>query len=184
MSIPMNSPLLHCGSRAGITGRPFAAPHDTPSMDQLKLIAFDAEDLDVISAHLQDAILKAGDMSYLPKEKRFVAVLNRFDWSLALESGVKRTALRRRQTALRFERVLKAQYTGIDLAHTDATLSLLALRFEPAGPEDPAGAVVLYFSGSGAVRLEVECIEAEMKDLGPAWRARRRPNHPEDEAGR
>ena len=149
-------------------------------MDQLKLIAFDAEDLDVISAHLQDAVLKTGDMTFLPKEKRFAAVLNRFDWSLALDAGAERTALRRRQTALRFERVLKAQYSGIDLARADATLSLLAIRFEPVGPDDPAGAVILYFSGSAAIRLEVECIEAELRDLGPAWRAMRRPHHPED----
>ena len=47
----------------------------------LKLVALDPEDLAVLSAHLQDAIAKVGDIAYLPKEKRFAMVLNRFDWT-------------------------------------------------------------------------------------------------------
>ena len=151
-------------------------------MEQLKLIALDPQDLDVISAHLQDSALTVGDMVYLAREMRFAAVLNRFDWPRVLAgTGV---PLQRRQSALRLDRVERAQYTGIDLGDPNTPLALLAIRFEPRGPDDPAGLVTLCFSGGGAVRLEVECIEAELKDLGPAWRARRQPIHPEDDPGR
>lgn len=155
------------------------------TMNSLKLIAFDAEDLAVLSAHVQDAVLKVGDMLYDPKAKRFVAVLNRFDWPEALASGHAPAAGepggpasdRRLQSALRLERVLAAKVQGIDLQARSDVLSVLALQFEPCGPEQPDGLVTIIFSGGGAIRLEVECIEAELKDLGPAWRARGRPAH-------
>ena len=85
----------------------------------------------------------------------------------------------RRRAALRFERVLGAKVQGIDLAHKDAVLELLAIAFEPG--EAPQGHVMLHFAGGGAIRLEVECIEAELKDLGPVWRARSMPQHPGDD---
>ena len=147
-------------------------------MPDLKLIALDAEDLGVISAHLQDAILKVGDMTFQPSEKRFAAVVRRFDWGQALDTG--KAAFERRQTAVRFERVLGAKIAGLDLKKTAEVLELLAVTFEASAADDPAGVVTLIFAGGGAVRLEVECIEAELKDLGPAWRAKSRPNHPVD----
>lgn len=150
-------------------------------MDNLKLIALDVEDLKVISAHLQDAVLKVGDMTFVPRERRFAAILNRFDWTTALPGGTRR-APTRRQSALRFERVLGAQVSGIDLKAGHEVLELLALQFEPAGTEDPQGYLTLVFAGGGAVRLHVECIECEMKDLGPAWQARAVPKHPDDVA--
>jgi hypothetical protein len=143
----------------------------------LKLIALDKDDLDVISAHLQDAILKVGDMAYLQRERRFAVILNRFDWEKAHASGNgKRNTHERRQTALRFERVLKARLQNIRLEAKRDVLELLAIQFEPA--ETPAGRVTLVFAGGGAVQLEVECIEAELKDLGPTWRTRNQPAHP------
>lgn len=146
-------------------------------MDKLKLIAFDAEDLAVVSAHLQDAVLKVADMAYQPRAKRFAAVLRRFDWPASLKGG--KVVPVRRQAALRFERVMAAKLTGFDLKRRSDVLSLLALQFEAKGADDPAGAVTLVFSGGGAVRLEVECIEAELRDLGPQWRARTKPKHPD-----
>ncbi|MDX2158933.1 MAG: DUF2948 family protein [Hyphomicrobiaceae bacterium] len=145
-------------------------------MDQLKLIAFDAEDLSVVSAHLQDAVTRVGDMTYLPRERRFAALLNRFDWAQAHASGDKMAL--RRQSALRFERVLSARSTGLDLARKDEVLALLAVAFAPSEPEDPSGTVTLTFAGSAAVQLDVECLEAELRDLGPVWEARSRPDHP------
>lgn len=147
-------------------------------MDKLKLIAFDAEDLAVVSVHLQDAVLKVADMAYQPRAKRFVAVLNRFDWSGALKAA--KTRPERRQTALRLERVLDAKHSGIDLRRKGDVLSLLAMQFEAKAADDPAGVITLIFAGGAAIRLEVECIEVELKDLGPAWRARSKPQHPED----
>lgn len=149
-------------------------------MDNLKLIALDADDLKIVSAHMQDAVLKVGDMAYVPRERRFAAIFNRFDWT-SVASGGRARAPTRRQAALRFERVLGAQVSGIDLKAGQEVLELLAIQFEPAATEDPQGHVTLVFAGGGAVRLHVECIEAEMKDLGPAWQARAVPKHPEDD---
>jgi hypothetical protein len=148
-------------------------------MADLKLIALDADDLAVISAHLQDAVLKVADLAYLPKEKRFAAVANRFDWVNALEDGKDRPeAFARRLAALRFERVLSAKVSGFDLKNKSAVLSLLAIGFEPA--EAPGGDVMLLFADGAAIRLKVEVIEAELKDLGPVWQAKSRPQHPDD----
>ena len=57
--------------------------------------------------------------------------------------------------------------------------SLLAVTFEPAADpaQAPSGAVVLTFAGGGGVRLEVECIEGRLADLGAAWEARAKPAH-------
>jgi hypothetical protein len=148
-------------------------------MPDLKLIALDSEDLAIISAHLQDAVLKVADMAFLPREKRFAAVANRFDWVEALNSDAAREKhYARRRTALRFERVLGAQVHGIDLKNKGAVVSLLAVAFEPGEP--PEGNVTLRFADGGAIRLNVECIEAELRDLGPVWEAKSRPQHPDD----
>jgi hypothetical protein len=143
----------------------------------LKLIALDQDDLDIISAHLQDAVLRVGDMAFLPPEKRFAIVVSRFDWEEAHRgSNGKRPERHRRQSALRFERVLKARLQGIRLEAKRDVLELLAVQFEAS--DAPAGRVTLIFAGGAAVRLDVECIEAELKDLGPIWRTRNQPVHP------
>ncbi len=149
-------------------------------MPELKLLAFDADDLAVISANLQDALLRVGDLIWLPAEQRFVAVSNRFDWVEALkeagtEVGSSAAAYLRRRSGLRFERVRGAQILGIDLRRKETILSLMAVSFEPSDP--PAGSIILRFADSGAIRLDVECIEAELKDLGPVWRATSMPKH-------
>lgn len=154
-------------------------------MTDLKLIAFDEEDLKVVSAHLQDAVVRVGDMAYLPKERRFAALLNRFDWELAAGAGDggkrRRKIYRRRRSALRFERVLAARVQGLDLKAASEVVSLLAIQFEPITA--PGGAITLIFAGGPAIRLDVECIEAELKDLGAAWRTQSRPDHGDDETG-
>ena len=150
-------------------------------MPDLKLIALDTEDLAVLSANLQDAVMLVADVAYLKREKRFAAILNRFDWAETLDTGaVKRQRQHeRRRCGLRFERVLSAQTSGFDLKARDAVLNLLAIDFDPK--DEPAGYVTLMFSGGAAIRLEVECIEAELKDLGAAWRTRSKPRHPDDD---
>lgn len=144
--------------------------------DTLKLIALDAEDLGVISAHMQDAVLQVGDMAYRPKEQRFVAVTNRFDWTSAgtAETNGNKPYLRHR-TALRFERVLAAKVTGINLEDKRQTLNILALQFTETAA--PAGTVTLVCAGGAAIRLDVECLEVELKDLGAVWAAKAMPQH-------
>lgn len=154
-------------------------------MTQLKLIAFDVEDLNVVSTHLQDAVVRVGDMAFLPRDKRFVAVLSRFDWARLMSAsggGAKGgREFARLRTALRFERVLAARTTGLDLQRPDDVLALLAVSFDGRGPDDPAGTVTLTFSGKAAVQLDVECLEGELKDLGPGWAAQSCPTHPQDD---
>jgi len=143
-------------------------------MTPLKLLALDEEDLAVVSSHLQDAVVRVGDMAYLPSQKRFAAVLNRFDWESA--AGEKAEDYRRRRTALRFDRVLSAKHKDLRPAAPERVLSLLAIHFE-AG-EAPGGRITLTFSGDVTIQLEVECVEAELRDLGPAWPTRHKPEHP------
>jgi hypothetical protein len=146
-------------------------------MTPLKLIALDEEDLAVVSSHLQDAVLRVGDMVYQPSRKRFAAVLNRFDW----EKATAGKDYRRRRAALRFDRVFGAQLRTVKPRASERVLSLLAISFKPT--EAPGGYVTLTFSGDASIQLQVECIEAELKDLGPEWRARAKPKHSSDDAG-
>lgn len=136
----------------------------------LGLMALDAEDLAVISAHVQDAVLRPADIAWRPGDGLLVLTLRRFDWS----SPAKRP--QRRLSALHFGRVARVVHKGMDPAAE--ALNLLAISFEPG--EAPSGALRLDFSGGGAIRAEVECIEAQLKDLGPAWGAIRRPAHETD----
>lgn len=144
-------------------------------MDLLTLVAFDAEDLGVVSTHLQDAVIRAGDLSYLKARRRFALVVRRFDWE-----APRREAPRRRLAGLHFERVNAVRAKGIPQGDPDAVLALLAVTFAPG--EAPSGAVTLVFAGGAEIRLEVECIEAQLKDLGPVWQAGARPDHPDEDA--
>lgn len=143
-------------------------------MDLLKLIALDADDLAIVSAHVQDAVMKIGDVGYKPAEKRFLLPLRRFVWEI--EAGrFRKPHNERRNSVLHFERVLGVRTAGIDQGKKNDVLSLLAIRFEPG--ELPAGMVELVFSGGAAIRLDVEVIEARLADLGGAWEASSRPSH-------
>jgi hypothetical protein len=142
-------------------------------MDALKLVALDDQDLSIVSAHVQDAVMKVGDLEYLPAGKRFVLPMNRFVWEA--KSGLFRQHNERRQSVLHFDRVLGAKTSGISRGKPDDVLSLLAVSFLPL--DAPAGIIELIFSGGGAIMLDVECIEARLVDLGGAWEAASRPFH-------
>lgn len=144
-------------------------------MTPLKLLAVDDEDLKVVSAHLQDAVLRIADMVYLPRERRFAAVVDRFDWIGADRRQGDGPTWERRRAALRIERVEAAQVRNLAVGSPGA-VELLALDFE-AAPEPPGGFITLIFAGGSAVRLHVECIDASLTDLGPCWRSRIRPAH-------
>jgi hypothetical protein len=143
---------------------------ETPPGRDLRLMACDAEDLAVLAAHLQDAILRVGDMVYQPREHRFILLLKRFDW-LGSVSGPPQRAL----TGLHFENVRKVFLRGFRQDRPDDLLSLLNIEFIPG--EAPSGEARLVFSGGCVLRLEVECLEARMADLGPHWRVRHAPGH-------
>ena len=142
---------------------------------ELKLFALDKDDLDIVSTHLQDSVVKVADIHWRPSEKRLVMLLNRFDWE---EAHCANPNFRRRRTALRFDRVNACQCRHVMPHDKDAVLNLLAIDFVATGT--PAGALKLTFSGDAELRLEVECIEVELTDLGPAWETTLRPVHPDD----
>jgi len=131
-----------------------------PAPDPLKLIALDADDLAVISAHVQDARVQASDIVWRPDEKRLVVGMLRLDWEQTLSGG---TAPRRAVAALRFDRVLACKSRNIDLNQPEAMLELLGIEFHPG--EAPGGSALLLFSHGGALRLDVECLECELTDL-------------------
>jgi hypothetical protein len=142
-------------------------------MDLLKLVALDQEDLAVLSAHLQDAQIRVGDLAFLPQERRFALVAQRFDWECSLHEPP-----RRRLTGLHFNRVLACRARGIDRSNVDTTLNLLAVTFQET--DAPSGTATLLFEEGGAVQLDLECVEAQMKDLGPVWACDKRPAHDAD----
>lgn len=149
-------------------------------MQPIKLTALDGEDLEIISAHVQDAVLRVGDFAYRRGEKRVLILLNRFDWQDA-QSGGGRRRYRRRRAVLRFDRVTGLKARKIRQDAGDAVLNLLAVRFDEADP--PGGHVTLLFSGGGVLRLEVECIEAQLADLGAVWETGSMPAHEDEAAG-
>lgn len=141
-------------------------------MDVLKLAALDSDDLTVISACCQDAVLKVGEINVFPKEKRLVLPLNRYAWE---KNGKRLTIPERRRAVLHFDRVLSVQSSGIDRKKPDEVLSLLAIRFEENNA--PSGTVELVFAGEAMLRIEVECIEVQLSDLGATWAAKATPKH-------
>lgn len=130
------------------------APH-------LKLIALDADDLAIISAHVQDARVRTADIIWRPGEKRLVVGMSRLDWEQTLAGE---TSPRRLIAALRFDRVLACKSRNIDLEASQTALELLGIEFHPGAA--PGGSALLMFSHGGALRLDVECLECELTDLG------------------
>jgi hypothetical protein len=128
----------------------------------LKLIAFDADDLAVISAHVQDARLQVADIVWRQSEKRLVLGLSRPDWEETL-LGIEVPG--RLVAALRFDRVLACKSRDIDHGDPDALLELVGIEFHFSEP--PAGVALLLFKHGGAVRLELECLECRLTDFGP-----------------
>jgi hypothetical protein len=147
-----------------------------PCMGELKLVALDKDDIEVVSAHLQDALVRVADILWRPREHRFVMAVNRFDWMAAVEAKPNdKTDYRRCRTALRFERVTACKCRNLDGIGKDTRLNLLAVEF--AETDAPAGIVTLTFSGGGVIRLDVECLEAELADLGEVSTAAICPDH-------
>ncbi len=143
--------------------------------DFLKLLALDAEDLAIVSSHVQDAVLKLGDIKWLATEKRLVLAMNRFVWEAAIVGGPRTRTFERRRAALHFDRVTSVKARGLAARNSEAVVSLLAIRFEETDP--PAGTIELIFAGGGTMRLTVEVLEAQLADLGAAWATGHAPEH-------
>lgn len=134
----------------------------------LKLYARDGADIEVMSAHLQDAVLQIGDMAYLADERRFVLLANRYCWEYD------KTPMRVR-AALQIAGVTSIQHTRLDMKRRDSVVPLLAMQMQDEGE---SGIIMqLVFSGGGEIRLEVEVCEVILEDITAPWGASSQPAH-------
>ena len=143
---------------------------------QLRLFALDTEDLAVISAHVQDAVVKVGEIDWSPRAKHLTLPMNRFAWERTTGGKKRRKPDERRRSALHFARVERVRSTGFSPSDGESVLSVLAVVFEET--DAPAGTITVVCAGEAAIRLDVECIEAQLTDLGAVWAASMRPKHP------
>ena len=134
----------------------------------LHLTAFDAEDLPALSAQMQDAVLQMRDMNWNPARRVFAMTANRFAWDALPEKT-------RRRCGLRFNHVRAVRRSIKENLPQNGVLSLLAMTYTPG--DDLGGTVVMSFSGGHRIALDVECIDAQLDDLGPVWGTGREPQH-------
>jgi hypothetical protein len=148
---------------------------DGTAPTKLKLKASDAEDLSVVSAFLQDALIAVGDIAYMPQDRRFLLVANRFRWeAMPCEESEELGAgdcFERVHSGLRFENVSSVKTRGLDALDAGQLLALLAI-------EPEAGAVTLVFAGDVAIRIEAAATLCYLEDFGEPWPTKWRPKHP------
>lgn len=133
----------------------------------LRLLAEDEADLAVISAALQDAVAKVGDIAYEPRGRTLTLAVNRFRW----EAGVRQ----RVRSALQICGVLQVQARKIRRDRSDAVLELLSISFDAV--EAPGGVLTLNFAAGGELRVVVECVDAVLADVSQPWPTPRAPTH-------
>ncbi|WP_374444544.1 DUF2948 family protein [Stella sp.] len=138
-------------------------------MAKLKLRAVDAEDLAVVSACLQDAIVGIADMTWDREGRRFLLVASRFCWEGCQDRDG--APLERIHSGVCIDGVTAVRHRGIDRSQRDALLSLLAMH-----PVE--GAIHLEFAGGGTIRLEADRILCHLQDLDEPWPTQWRPSHP------
>lgn len=131
----------------------------------LRLLAADADDLQIMSAALQDSILRPVDIVWEKGARRVTLALSRFCW----ECGGTRV-----MAAMQFGDVQAVKSRRLPRG-PETALELLAIDFEPV--EAPGGRVILMFAGGGDLRIDVECLDAVVTDLSERWPARMAPTH-------
>jgi hypothetical protein len=138
--------------------------------EPLRLLAEDEDDLAVISAALQDAIAKVGDIEWDARGRRFTLALNRYLWEVP--GGLLGNRVR---AGLQFGSVLAVKSRNLRRDPPDAVIELLAVRFEPG--DTPGGAIRLAFAGGGDLELTVECVDAALADISAPWPTSSTPAH-------
>lgn len=143
----------------------------------LNLGAFDPDDLKVMSSLVQDAVFPATEMKWIAGQRRFGLLLNRFRWE---DDGRGRRDPERVQSLLSFDHVMRVASQGIDRKDPDLVLSLLSMAFSPG--DETSDVIELVLAGDGAIRLEVEVLEASLRDVTRPYVApsRKTPAHPDD----
>ncbi|MEO1312655.1 MAG: DUF2948 family protein [Pseudomonadota bacterium] len=135
----------------------------------LTLRAETAEDVPVLSALIQDAVLPASEISWSPRKMRFAALINRFRWEDKDAADKAGRPYERAQATLVVRGVLKVASMGVAPGDRESILSVLALEFEQGS--DGAGRLTLVLAGDGALALEVECLDVTLRDVTRPYQA-------------
>jgi len=137
----------------------------------LRLLAQDADDLGVLSAALQDAVAKIGDIRWDAHGRTLTIACNRFRWETAKGKRGERV-----RSALQFGDVTGVQGRNLRRDAKGAVVELLSIDFAPA-EEAPAGVVTLTFAGGGDLRVSVDCLDVALADVSDPWATPRTPAH-------
>ena len=148
------------------------------SGDGLKLRAEDTEDLAVISACLQDSLVAVRDLAFIPQDRTFLMVANRFRWEAAVRQERGEADYQRILCGIMFGAVAGVSYIGFRRSEDARILSLLTIR---PGNDAEGDAIRLEFSGEAAIRLDVARILCHAQDLGEPWPTQWQPRHDADE---
>lgn len=141
----------------------------------LRLLAEEGDDLKIIAAAVQDAVVKAGNLSYEKRKRRFTIELNRYRWETAPTR--KGQPGERVRSLLAFDGVLGVKTRGITKTDPELILSLLSADFVADVTEPPGGRVMLLFAGDGEIVLTVEALDATLLDSDYVWPTRHVPSH-------
>ena len=146
--------------------------------DNLKLMALDADDLLVLSAHVQDSVLLSAEIEFDPNKGLLFLPINRFAWEAPSARRLFFKKYQRRRSVLHFSKIKSLKSSGVDRGNASEVQSVLSITFQASPQEDdPGGQIQLDFAGGGGLLLDVECIEAQLTDLGAAWKASSKPQH-------
>jgi len=135
----------------------------------LRLLAEDETDLDVISAALQDAVTRIGDIHWDAKGRSVTIAFNRFRWEAEGRKG------QRIRAGLQVGGVLDVKARRLRQDAKSAVLELLALAFTPG--EAPGGTITFAFAGGGDLAVSVECLDIALADVSEPWPTPRKPGH-------
>ena len=136
-------------------------------MSALKLLAQDADDLSVVSAALQDAVAKMGEIVFDPNKRMLTVAFNRYRWEAKRGERVR--------SGLQVGGVLAVSSRNLRRGARDAVVELLSMGFEST--DAPAGVIHFTFAGGGDLRAEVECLDVILADVSAPWPAKRKPAH-------
>jgi hypothetical protein len=137
--------------------------------DLLRLLAEDGDDLEVISAALQDAVTRIGDIQFSQRTRTVTVALNRFRWEADGRRG------ERIRAGLQLGGVMGVKARKLRRDAKAAVLELLAVSFAPG--EAPGGVITLTFAGGGDLAVEVECVDVALADVSQPWPTPRKPGH-------
>lgn len=139
----------------------------------MRLLAKDEADLQVLSALVQDAVIRVGDLAFDKKGRNFIVPMNRFLWEKGRVSAPSRA-----RSVLELRDVMGVRAKNVAMNRKNGLLNLLSIQFHPSEAEDdPGGKLLLLFSDNAEIKVQVECLDAALIDISGAWGTKKRPRH-------